>query len=124
MTIYLKLASAIRGLLDRAESLTRSRTLRLLRRLEPAFVVFTVLGIVVASVAILLELSGSTGGVNQPSLTDPFSSTAPGNTGKANALKYLADDFPELRSMHLASRQFRRRTHSGLPSIVSLFHWS
>ena len=101
MTIYQKLTSAIRGLLDRAEALTRSRTLRLLRRLEPAFVVFTVLGIVIASVALLLDLSAR----QEERISRAWqtvSSTAPGNTGKANALKYLADEGQDLRWMHLA----------------------
>ena len=41
---------------ERTERLRRSPTLRLLRHLEPAFVVFTVIGVVIATVALWLDL--------------------------------------------------------------------
>ena len=50
MTELTKLSNAIRRVLGWVEMLTRSRTLRLLRRLEPAFVVFTVISVVIATV--------------------------------------------------------------------------
>ena len=101
MTYKQKLGSATRWLLDRLETLTRSRALRLLRGLEPAFIVFTVLGVVVATVALWLDLSAR----QEERISRAWqtvSSTARGNTGKADALKYLAAKGQDLRWMHLA----------------------
>ena len=88
-------------LLDRLEELTRSRLLRLLRRLEPAFVVFTVFGVVLATVALWHDLSAR----QEERISRAWqtvSSATRGNTGKANALKYLASMNQNLRWMHLA----------------------
>ena len=101
MTIYQKLTYATRQLLDSVEALSRSRTLRVLRDLEPAFVVFTVFGVVIATFALWLDLSAR----QEERISRAWqtvSSTARGNTGKADALKYLAAMGQDLRWMHLA----------------------
>ena len=91
----------MRGLLDRVDALCGSRTLRLLRDLQPAFVVFTVIGVVIATVALWLDLSAR----EEERISRAWqtvSSTSRGNTGKADALKYLAAVGQDLRWMHLA----------------------
>ena len=101
MTNNRNLTRAKRWLLDRLEALTRSRALRLLRGLEPAFLVFTVLGVIIATIALWLDLSAR----KEERISRAWqtvSSTARGNTGKADALKFLAAKGQDLRWMHLA----------------------
>ena len=81
---------------ERTERLRRSPTLRLLRHLEPAFVVFTVIGVVIATVALWLDLDArQEERVSRAWQT--VSGNAAGNTGKADALKYLAAIGQDLR---------------------------
>ena len=101
MTVYQKLSRASGKLLDRVEALSRSKAFCVLRGLEPAFVVFTVFGVVIATIALLLDLSAR----QEERISRAWqtvSSIAQGNTGKADALKYLASMGQDLRWMHLA----------------------
>ena len=101
MSIRQKLAVASDWLDHRLEALTQSRTLRVLRDLEPAFVVFTVIGVVIATVALLLDLCAR----HEERISRAWqtvSNTSPGNTGKADALGCLASMGQDLRWMHLA----------------------
>ena len=101
MTNNQNFTRAIRWLLDRLEVLTGSRAFRLLHGLEPAFIVFTVLGVVIATVALWLDLSAR----KEERISRAWqtvSSTARGNTGKADALNFLAAKGQDLRWMHLA----------------------
>ena len=101
MPIIQKLAAVRRWLYDRLEALTHSYTLRFLRDFEPAFVVFTVIGVVIATVALWLDLSArQEERISRAWQTVSYS--APGNTGKADALGFLASMGQDLRWMHLA----------------------
>ena len=101
MSIRPKIAVAREWLDHRLEALTHSRTPRVLRDLEPAFVVFTVVGVVIATVALWLDLSAR----HEERISRAWqtvSNNSPGNTGKADALGYLASMGQDLRWMHLA----------------------
>ena len=101
MPIRQKLADAREWLGHHLEALTHSRTLRLLHVLEPAFVVFTVFGVVIATVALWLDLSAR----QEERISRAWqtvSHNSPGNTGKADALGFLASMGQDLRWMHLA----------------------
>ena len=95
-------------LLDLLEAFTGSRAYRLFCALEPAFVVLTVIGVAVAIFALWLDLSArkEERDARQEERVSrawqTMTSTARGNTGKADALKYLAAVGQDLRWMHLA----------------------
>ena len=96
MTDSSKPSNPIKKVLDWGEMLARSRAFSLLRRLEPAFVIFTVFGLVVATVAIMYDLSDR----QEQRVSRAWqtaSSAAPGNTGKADALKILTAAGEDLR---------------------------
>lgn len=91
----------IERLLDRFEALTHSRAFRLLAALQPAFVVFTVIGVVIATFALWLDLSARQDERISRSW-QTLSSNARGNSGKADALNFLAKACQDLRGMQLA----------------------
>ena len=90
------LQGAINRFFERAEILRRSRTLRVLRHLEPAFVVFTVIGVIIATIGLWLDLDGR----QKSRISEAWqtvSNDLPDNTGKADALEYLAATGQDLR---------------------------
>ncbi len=68
----------------------------MLRHLEPAFVAFTVIGVVIATIGLWLDLDGR----QKSRISEAWqtvSNDLPGNTGKADALEYLAATGQDLR---------------------------
>ena len=96
-----KITALLSWLRSGLDAFTQSYTLRLFRDLEPAFVIFTVIGVIIATIALWLDLSAR----QEERISRAWqtvSSSAQGNTGKADALKFLAAMDQDLRWMHLA----------------------
>ena len=94
-------------LLNRLDTLTRLRGWRVLTRLEPAFVLISVVGLVIAMIALRLDLEA----LREERTTRAWQTVAAetrGNTGKREALQFLARNGHALSGIHVAPNSLRK----------------
>lgn len=108
-------AGRVARMLSCAERLTHSRAFTLLRDLEPAFVVFTVIGVFVAISALRSDLDERERQRIARSW-QTIASEAPGNTGKSEALEHLATQGESLNRVDLSPNAIKRNQNQTLLS--------
>ena len=107
-------SAALAVFLDRLEAVTRSRGFQLLRRLEPAFIVFTVVGVMLATYTLRLDLQARNLDLaarheeRTSRAWQTVASEAPGNTGKREALEFLAANGHALNRTDVSPNSVRK----------------
>ena len=93
--------------MERLDALTRSRGFQLLRRFEPAFIVFTVLGVAIGIYTLQLDLEARHE-ERTSRAWQTVASQAPGNTGKREALEFLVANDHILNRIDVSPNSVRK----------------
>lgn len=94
-------------ILERLDALTRTRGFQLIRRLEPAFIIFTVVGVVIATYTLQPDLDARHE-ERTVRAWQTVSRQAPGISGKSEALQYLAANGHVLNRVDVSPNSVRK----------------